>query len=59
MEMVEAGSKNSEVAVMERDSGLRILSDEEVRPPACPATKKCWGPNQAQHPAWQRLPGPN
>jgi 20S proteasome subunit alpha 4 len=30
MEMVEAGSKNIEVAVMERGAGLRILSDEEV-----------------------------
>jgi len=30
METVEAGSKNIEVAVMERATGLRILSDEEV-----------------------------
>lgn len=30
MEAVEAGSKNIEVAVMERDTGLKILSDEEV-----------------------------
>lgn len=30
METVEAGSKSLEVAVMERGSGLRILSDEEV-----------------------------
>lgn len=30
METVEAGSKSLEVAVMERGTGLRILSDEEV-----------------------------
>mmetsp|Transcript_25733 Transcript_25733/g.56061 ORF Transcript_25733/g.56061 Transcript_25733/m.56061 type:complete len:256 (+) Transcript_25733:208-975(+) len=30
METVEAGSKSIEVAVMEKDTGLRILSDEEV-----------------------------
>ena len=31
METVEAGSKNIEMAVMERDGGLRFLPDEEVR----------------------------
>jgi 20S proteasome subunit alpha 4 len=30
METVEAGSKSIEVAVMEKDTGLRLLSDEEV-----------------------------
>ncbi|KAF5830705.1 20S proteasome alpha subunit D [Dunaliella salina] len=30
METVEAGSKSIEVAVMERDTGLRMLTDEEV-----------------------------
>lgn len=30
METVEAGSKSIEVAIMERDTGLRVLSDEEV-----------------------------
>lgn len=30
METVEAGSKSIEVAVVEKDTGLRILSDEEV-----------------------------
>ncbi|KAG2448991.1 hypothetical protein HYH02_005745 [Chlamydomonas schloesseri] len=30
METVEAGSKSIEVAVMERDTGLKLLSDEEV-----------------------------
>jgi 20S proteasome subunit alpha 4 len=30
METVEASSKNIEIAVMERDSGLRLLADEEL-----------------------------
>ena len=30
LEVVEAGSKNIEVAVMRRDTGLTILTDEEV-----------------------------
>ena len=30
LEVVEAGSKNIEVAIMRRDTGLTILSDEEV-----------------------------
>lgn len=30
METVEASSKNIEIAVMEKDTGLRILSDEEL-----------------------------
>jgi hypothetical protein len=30
METVEASSKNIEIAVMERDTGLRLLSDEEL-----------------------------
>lgn len=30
MEVVEAGSKNLEIAVMEKDTGLRILPDTEV-----------------------------
>ncbi|KAK9813257.1 hypothetical protein WJX72_011522 [[Myrmecia] bisecta] len=30
METVETGSKNIEIAVMERDTGLRFLTDEEV-----------------------------
>ncbi|GBF92889.1 proteasome subunit alpha type-7 [Raphidocelis subcapitata] len=30
METVEASSKNIEIAVMERDSGLRLVSDEEL-----------------------------
>jgi 20S proteasome subunit alpha 4 len=29
-ETVEAGSKNIEIAVMERDTGLRLLGDEEL-----------------------------
>lgn len=37
METVEAGSKNLEVAVMEKDSGLRLLKDDEV-PPPCPSS---------------------
>jgi hypothetical protein len=39
METVEAGSKNLECAVMEKDTGLRLLKDEEVcsaRPPKSP-----------------------
>lgn len=30
METVEASSKNIEIALMERDSGLRILPDEDL-----------------------------
>lgn len=30
METVEAGSKSIEIAVMEKDTGLRLLSDDEV-----------------------------
>lgn len=30
METVEASSKSIEVSVMERDGGLRLLSDEEL-----------------------------
>ncbi|EIE19930.1 20S proteasome alpha subunit D [Coccomyxa subellipsoidea C-169] len=30
MEVVEAGSKNLEVAIMEKDTGLRLLSDAEL-----------------------------
>lgn len=30
METVETGSKNVEIAVMERDTGLRVLQDDEV-----------------------------
>ena len=30
METVEAGSKSIDVAVMEKDTGLRLLTDEDV-----------------------------
>lgn len=66
-EVVEGSSKNIEVAVVEKETGLRFLTGEPRSPGACcvgwgrallPASHAPWGNMQALAPLCRDIPGP-